>query len=311
MQSNQSSQFGPGFATSQQDASISELEDLLAYSIPTDDVQTTHLQSAAATPWEDVLLKEKFQQLAIPNFYNTSNALDEDITQEKLQRMLRRGQLQLPYLTAQHESELLAEAGTFRHRNGRTYDFPPCKRGKECVCMQFLLPNQARPFVLTAMMYPDEYKQFLARNTKPAVTRPCVLCLRYTLVDWVVYTRSLKLSASTQNQTDTEQMEPCGMTLPTDSVKQSTDTEERSSPFDVYQLYYNLSDCEGGYYKEYLLQAEPSESIIQPICRLNLSFLRVQQASPGNARLVVNQNALIWSPPPSVTARVGESLQHF
>jgi hypothetical protein len=81
------------------------------------------------------------------------------------------------------------------------------------------------------------------------------------------------------------------------------------------QTFFNLRDCPGGYDGRFVLTSEEGDILIQPVARLNLSYLRaVQDEETGRWRILqdaikfnIPSNTIICQPKPGET--VSELLQ--
>ena len=87
----------------------------------------------------------------------------------------------LPLYTAQHETELLVQAGT-RPMGHLKVTLPPCSLLDSCVGKTHASLIQGMPpggFVLMCAMGPDQFKTLVESNRPPSVLLPCILCMRY------------------------------------------------------------------------------------------------------------------------------------
>jgi hypothetical protein len=212
-------------------------------------------------------------------------------------RLLRQNRYYLPLLRASFESELLAASGTWKHFNGKVYDFPACKRGDKCVGMDGSImfatadSSNGKPFkyVLTSLMLPAEYQQFLKDQRPPQTRLPCVACMRVMLVDAVCAFRGGKALVS-------EGKEVAELTMDEDMLLQS---------------YRNLVDQPDGYYRDCCL--EPSdehwEGIISPIATFRESLLVARKGRYN--RPYIDQSALIWTPGVTGKPGLGETIADF
>jgi hypothetical protein len=215
---------------------------------------------------------------------------DSGLSHSDLMSHLRGRRVVLPVFTAEFESQLLAEAGTHSvsMKSGHTveFSFPPCCRGADCVGMTSRLPGfcEAVPgVVLMAMMTPEEFQVFMETSVPPRVSRSCILCHRAHVSSFIL---SLRPNYNRVNGV--------------------------SSGF-TCQLYRNLCDEPGGYYKVYTLHPNPTryEGIFDAI----VSFTRRQlfafrDASQGG-RWVIDQSSMVYLDPPLLHPNTGESLQDF
>jgi hypothetical protein len=230
-----------------------------------------------------------------------------------LEQALRKGIIRHIVLPCDVESELLAESGRFKHVNNNVYDFPPCMRGSDCVGMTLDFPGMhatenltydaeekkyTSGFVFTQLMFPDEYADFIQNQIQPQNQRPCVACCRHLATMAVLAIRSCNASVS-----------PGMNAIP--EIQMFLNRE-------VIQLYRNLVDQVGGYYSENSLipRAQGDEPIVNPICMLNLSSVKVRRLSnsgltPGGNRRYLDQSLLVYRPPQLPTPGIGQSLQSF
>ncbi len=263
-----------------------------------------HNKQVATKAWFTEALKKKIEQLTVPRFYQDDVVGGGGSSSDALSDALRRGQVHIPVMPSQLESELLCEAGRWEHSRNCTYDFPACARGDKCVCTtEYQAMGAPKPFVCTAMMYPREWKDFLESFTPPQVIRPCIMCLRFTLADYITFLRQQRMYTDTPDTTQ-------GSSLDCNPVYQESARYRAPS---VFQLYYNLVDCPGGYHKEYILKPQAGENIIQPIVRPCVSFCPVSVLQ--NGRLYIDQSAIACSmegwKPSDRTPNIGENLRHF
>jgi hypothetical protein len=158
--------------------------------------------------------------------------------------------LVLPVLTAQHESELLAEAGIFpsRTKPGLRIDYPPCRRGDQCVGKtQDIEGLPTGGVVLTCLLFEEEYATLQRTGRAPVVSRSCVLCYRFHAQDYILTLRP--------------------------NLKRIGGVHEG-----VLQIYRNLCDEPGGYFREAMLHPDPQrfDGFIDPIAIFCRSTLRAQ-----------------------------------
>lgn len=149
----------------------------------TDATQEQHARMAAVVPAEVADFQQKRDALPLHKFYVDGEA-ESELTQAQLEAQLRDDRLQLPYLSASHESLLLGQAGRFVDTDGAVRVFPACARQSQCVASTLAIEHLSERIVLTSLMYPAEYRRFLKHGQVPTVARPCVLCCRQVLADW-------------------------------------------------------------------------------------------------------------------------------
>jgi len=233
----------------------------------------------------------------------------EDQTSQRLQEALRRRQVHLPIMPASLESELLAEGGKFIHC-GREYDFPKCVNGNRCIAMQIDFPladpvdafrsQKPQRFILTSLMFKEEYEAFILNRTPPSCIRPCIACCRNTLVQIVAVTRYTNACASA-SAADGDN---------TNNIDHSVPRVQIEVKKHVFQLYRNLVDQQNGYFKEYMFIPKiGDEAVIDPICLLSKQSLMLRVTKEG--RRYLDQSRIVYQPPRVPIPRIGESLQVF
>lgn len=262
-------------------------------------VQKNHLQASETCPWQLTAFLEKLSRVPVPQFYfNDQTSTNEELlhinqqSQTTLNQMLRTGVLQLPIAPVVLENELLHEAGEWRHhKNGQTYHFPPCSFGEDCLANKHLVGKIAglnKPMILMQFMFLEEYWEFYQHQKSSFPPRPCVLCCRDSLGDFVTFLRA--------NQMQGKQL-----------MTQRAQFELKSDQ--VMQFYRNLQGQENGYDSHFMLPTKLGEPIIESILTLNTCMLKCVTLETGRRR--IDQSALIWHPPKNPVPRVGESLRHF
>ncbi len=238
-------------------------------------------------PWQQTLLDAAFHRLCLPSFFVANNTTTTTLTTETIVPLLRAGAQQLPILTAQHEQQLLYEAGTYRLSDGRSITFPVCFMGRDCIANQYpkvAFTGQTRAFMMTAAMTPDEYTQLLQFNVKPKTIRPCVLCHRDSLIQYVLHLKSLGLASE--------------ITDPREIQSRFRWHTEQPGAEPVYQLWRNLVDTPGGYYKSVVREPQNGESLplLDPLARISTYHMicctNTLEYQPP--RLYLNQHALMW-----------------
>lgn len=210
-------------------------------------------------------------------------------------RLIRQNRWYLPLFTATFDSELLGASGTWKHTNGKVYNFPACIKGDRCTGMsgriQFAAEgkNKGEPFkyVLTSLMFPKEYERFLKDGTAPSVRQLCVGCLRISICDSVAAFRG-------------------GQVMEGDKSTEITLSEDT-----LIQPCRNVPDCEDGYHREFMLEPsdEKYEGITGPIATFRATFL-VGRKTKYN-RPYVDQSALVWQPGTATSPALAESISDF
>jgi hypothetical protein len=265
------------------------------------EIKKYHATSSEIIPWQIPVFETKIRRLTVPNWYfDDGTATPEELmksnklTQEQFHSLLRKGVFALPELKADMESELLGEAGAWTHiRTGQEYYFPPCKNGFECIGYTHVgkMKGLEKPMILMQILFPQEYTHFMKTtflsNSTPK--RPCVLCCRDALGDWVTALRADKMQGGT------------GMII----VGQNFQDESKQ----VLQFYSNPKNQDNGYAAEFMLHAQPNEPIIESLVTLNLSLLECKSLSNGRRR--IDQSALFYKSPIQPKPQLGETLQNF
>lgn len=202
--------------------------------------------------------------------------------------------VRLPVSTADHESELLAAAGTYPRKvdatgTVRRYTYPECSQGVNCLAVTAGLhgfplhaETQRRVGVpLTAYMPPDEYRLFLEDGVPPRTPRPCVLCLRHAFACY--------LYALRPNQADLGHVDP---------------------HFSV-QLYRNLVGEEGGYRPEYVHvpREDCYEGFFDAMAGYHHHAYRAAQDPAQGHRWVVDQSLMVYRVAPPPVPPVGTTLE--
>lgn len=239
--------------------------------------------------------------LPIPEFYDQSG-LNNTPSQEQLTTQLMRQQYFLKVQTAQLESELLAEAGTFVSKTtGKEYTFPPCSQGNNCVGMTQRMRLQTTGFILTMVMFDHEYEYFINTGESPRASRPCVACSRAYITSCTVFDRAVRM---------------CGEGQVGDSVLA---VQRASNGPVVKQFYQNLKDQERGYHGIHMIasNSNPDDPILEPICLPGRSVLFCTFSAvlfnkqSGRPRIVVDQNAIIWKAQKAPLPQIGQNLMAF
>lgn len=262
-------------------------------------IKKSHYNVAEQVPWELELFNEKLSKLSVPELYfNDKNVSNEEFlkmnnqSREQLSRMLRQNALKLPEVSSVLEDQLLHEAGEWTHlNNNEKYFFPPCQFRTDCIANKLVgkIRGLEKGMILMQFMFQQEYMDFYQKKlTHDLPVRPCVLCCRHHLADWVTYLRSMRMD---------------GQNVGTQHVQFEYKFEE------VHQFYYNKVGCEHGYDADFMLRALPNESIIESIVTLNSAVLRCETLSNGRRR--INQRAIVWKPPSLPEPKIGDTLKNF
>lgn len=272
--------------TSKQRSSSSvthNIEELINQLKPVD-----HEQASKVIPWEEDLYHKKLSELPRAEYYFRS--VQTQLSHEELVKALRQRQVELPLLTSEYEMGIMAEAGTFMV-GGEPRVYPACYFGDACVTNVYEIddPSNVGKFVSMALMYPEEYDIFRANGTLPMCIRPCILCCRKRLEDYVLWLREVTMSS--------------------ESAEASSKGAKKKGKEDVFQLFRNITDGAGGYYHSYMLIPRADECIVDPICMFTCSPLK--RAKLANGRRCIDQRVMMWKPTETVKPKIGENLLNF
>lgn len=210
-------------------------------------------------------------------------------------RLVRQQRFYPPLFLASFESEILAASGSWKHTNGRVYDFPACGRGDACVGLTtrgIKFADSKEPeefkFPLACSMLRRDYERFLADGTPPSTRQPCIGCLRKTSIDAVTALRGTR--AMRKGEKDREVI-----------------LDEKT----LLQSHRNLMDQEGGYHREFCLMPsdEKWEGIVTPIPPFRASFLVARRTR--YKRPYIDQSALVWKASVVSKPDIGESIHNF
>ena len=223
--------------------------------------------------------------------------------------LVRQEKAQIPIHTAEFENRLLAEAGVFYDSAAqREIEFPPCCLGPQCIGNTAKCTNDTegfrtntpdklkyKKFTLVAAMFEEEYDALLKSNKAPRNIRQrlCVLDTRLAIQNNVIVYRMAHDRSGQQHAYASQ-------TPPLDK-------------FTVTQQWGNLVDCEGGYFRPYILQPSETgyEGLLTDIAQVTLSALVAKQ-DPQTKRWYVDQTATVWVPQPSKQRpEFGQDLQTF
>jgi hypothetical protein len=239
-----------------------------------------HFEASQQVPVALTVLLRDRQRLVAPTFM-IQNTVEGRVNGAEL---LRAGQVSLPLYTAQHESVLLVQAGTFR-AGGRTVRFPPCCRGRNCVgTTQRIRGLPVGGIVLMRAMSAAELQAMLHRGEDPPGDAPCVLCHRHTLASYVHNRRLLATTTADEG---------------------------------VFQLWHNSYDEAGGYHRDYMLLPAANEVLVSPLAESTYWGLEARPVPDvfhlGTSQTFwsIDQSAMVWSPRQPLLPHTGEALSHF
>lgn len=234
-----------------------------------------------------------------------------------IRRLIAEGRVDVPFISAAHESELLGASGKHVHPNGKTYTFPACTAAEKCVGMtEYIRAERPAPGapvpvareymvigknalvptgptgtttegkgmpsvrrVLTQFMWPDQYERFLADGVAPAQKMYCVLCNRRNV--------SAVVAAALGAES---------MVMPVNG--------------EFINLYQVHRGEDGGYVDACLnnghgLRMQPLRGCFPMFRRSYLFWVNVK------GRWMVDQSQMIARPPSPLAVTIGESLRSF
>lgn len=262
---------------------------LLCSPTSTEELVARQVAQSQVDPWQVSAFREACSKFASPSFAqprhpptgDPHHVTARELSQAELTQRLLDGRLSLSVQTAEHESRLLVESGTWRDpSDGRERTYPACMLGDNCIGNQsdFFLCNQTRRITWTAMMFEAEWRNFQSTSVYTGPPRMCVLDHRKQLPEIILLRRLLKMHPSRGDSMG------C-----VDEPK-------------LLQTYSNLVDQVGGYFRKYVILPEPGDPMIQPIVSLCASTLKVVPVSGSSAsqrhQLRVDQSQLIFQSAP-------------
>jgi hypothetical protein len=118
----------------------------------------------------------------------------ENVDAAKAVNAIRLRHAELPLYSVAHETELLQEAGTFKHpRNDSIVVYPACTRGYLCVGKTEDLAGMpsSEGVVLMQAMTPEELQHLMSSGVAPVEKGPCVLCTRWLICSALIVSRSI------------------------------------------------------------------------------------------------------------------------
>lgn len=278
-----------------------------------DQMQAAHIKAIQTNPWDYTMLKMRLDALPRPLYYPRD--LTVAMAKEQIEDAMRRRQLMLPVLTASHERKLLQEAGTFGG-----IDYPMCVSEQNCVSVKlhYLIRGataNTTGFPLISVMFEQEYESLVSNKTPPVSRRPCVLCCRKTLCDYVLAMRCAQSAPSESSAAAASSSSSSSSTTVTAAAATTTTTGSQGTTFliqrpSLYQLYRNLVNQPGGFFDMYMLFPKAEEAILDPIVMPNLMSLALDKdETTGQRRL--SQAIVEWRPSVPERPRVGENERNF
>lgn len=227
-------------------------------------------------------------RLSVPAFRIPGQTLLPSATEAA--HHLRMDAASLVCYTAQHESQLLLQAGTFdfpQQQLRRT--FPPCRNGQQCVAHTHPanFDGLAGPIVLMRAMSPEQLRRLFQTGQAPAGASPCVLCHRESLSEYVHFMRAMTAQPHPQLRLDHEQAG------------------------EVTQLWCNPVQCATGYFHEYtLFPVGQQEVTVAPVCEVHGWGITARR-SQENGQWQLDQTQLVWRERLALEPRIGERLRNF
>lgn len=259
-------------------------------------VAERHAQQAKVIPYQVAGFEELLSSTPEIKFY--TQQASEPATQEQLEQSLREGRLVMPHLRASFERQLLAQAGRWPvlDAKGRatatSREFPACALGELCVGrtvkFRHLPPGGV---VFTSLMFPEEYEMLLETGVSLTAARPCVLCCRKLLAEWVLACRAKAMEHDVG------------------AAKPREDAPWQMQQTRVRQFFYNSVDVEDGYKERYVLQPSANEPLVHPLVMLSRDVIFARQCATG--RWLIDQTAIEWAPPPDLRPGMGETHEDF
>lgn len=261
----------------------------------------------------DFKADELLQKLeALPVAASRIQLFGNGVTDDQLVELTKQRAVELPLFKTDYECALLRESGTSLYvPTNKMVAFPPCCNGSECVAtllpLQVLQPMSSdaksssgsatagadddhvptKPLVLTQILYPDEFDALTRNGSVHVESRPCVLCMRYALYDFVLCLRS--------NRRD----EHFGSIPDPNHIR-------------VYQLYRSLVDEPGGYRSDQVVTPDAVnwEGFADPFVCYRYTLLRAVFDTRSSCWFV-DQRPLLYDTPVVATPRIGETVAHF
>lgn len=237
-------------------------------------------------PETRILILEANQMLPKKKYVLASTNTEDDyrqqqLTQKQLQEQTASRVLGLYENTAELDSALMLQAGEFVDpTTGAKRNFPPCVHLKKC------MTKRMYGWVMMSRMRAGNLNDLHAKNSQRGQGFPCVICHRY----WVAY-----------NALATRLLSKEGVANPV-----------RENPTEILQDYDNLSECEGGYWKECGL-ITPSDNGFEGVVGF-VPFFFVgwyEQRVLPNGQKMLTQDKMIWKPTAGPKPELGETNQYF
>ena len=266
------------------------------------EIRYEHIRLSDVNPWQIPEYNRLRAKIQVPHFYFTGlqgsdNDRIQPYTQDQLNEMLREKKLKLPVQHSELESALLAEAGVHIYEDIFTgypvsRNFPSCSLENECFGMTLgpkLIEGLTEPIKLMSMMFAEQYLEFTKNGTIPEQRLPCVLCCRSTLSELIHFLRANRMQGK-------------------EGTMRATGGFQWKVP-QVFQIYRNLKDQEGGYPQSMMLKYNPKDPVIDGLVELRTSMLYARKNQYG--RWFIDQSALKYKRPVLPKPNLGDSLSDF
>ena len=296
-------------------------------------------------PEEFPLLRELMTRIPNLRWLLSPQMLKQNVESPEALRYLLAKRAQLPTSFAEHDSLLVAEAGTFTSTApgavpGKLYNFPACAAGQDCIGVTAKvdgLPAGTKGKVLSMYMDETEFAALLQTGTAPAGERLCRDCTVITVCLLVYHVRGYAMheqsagathalsqrafvennnsnsnSNATSNKSDTKQASFGG---DAELHKKCNASLVRMADTLCLCPFTSLVNQPGGYIRECVLEpdARQYEGLIGNVVRFRASY-RQWQLHETEKRWYLSQDAMIWRPPAmsaDFNVDIGDALHHF
>lgn len=268
-----------------------------------------HIQQCRVNPVEVEVFNEMKKTLIAPTYFDPE-CRSESLSREETIQRLKLHKYLLPVLESSYADMLLQEHGKWpatNHNRADQYrlrEFPPCIKGVDCVAnveglklAHDLEGSGVSPrFIMTQFMLKEEYDDLLsgveATRRRPIPPRPCVLCCRYQLGQFVPSLRAMRRAKSMNHI--------CKW------------PEISLDPNSCLQYFREKKDREGGYIGSCMLKPINGvwEGFIDPIVMFNWSSLVVKR-HPETNRRYVDQSLLKFRPERPEIPRTADTIANF
>jgi hypothetical protein len=264
-----------------------------------------HVEQCRSNPIQHTIFNLMKSQLVAPTYIDPMCPDEYRSQEEIIDRLKRRQGFYLHVLESSHADIFLYQSGPFRVSEYRVRNFPPCMNGVDCFCNRGKIKcdtnTNAKPFIGRELMFAHEYQIFINTGSKSYQgVRPCVICCRYALCQYVPQYRAKKSLASRGSTT-------------TDTVNWPVVAEPKDTDPPL-QLFREKMDVEGGYLSSCMLKPNPGqwEGFIDPISMVILSRMTIRaKQNDGKWVCYVDQDLLKYQPEIKEQPRTGETMSGF